>query len=110
MVEPTLKPLFLRSEIEDGKEELKLYVEDRNDGTWLKYDIMDLPDGLGKAVFLVMDLTYRDLFLKSRDEGRKKSGGIVVLEDFLVDLHPERRRKIIEAIINTFRDIQFIIK
>lgn len=111
MVEPTLKPLFLRSEIEDGKEELKLYVEDRNDGTWLKYNILDLPDGLGKAVYLAMDLTYRKLFLSCRDcdEG-KKSGGIVVLEDFLVDLHPERRKKIIEAITKTFSNIQFVIK
>ena len=112
MVEPTLKPLFLRSEIEDGKEELKLYVEDRNDGTWLKYNILDLPgDGLGKAVYLVMDLTYRELFLSCKDcNERKESGGIVVLEDIFVDLHPERRKKIIEAITKTFCNIQFIIK
>ena len=111
MVEPTIKPLFLTTS-GDGDYLNKLYinVEDKNGGSWLKYDIMDLPDGLGKAVFLVMDLTYRELFLSCRDcdEG-KKSGGIVVLENFLVDLHPERRKKIIESITKLFSNIQFII-
>jgi hypothetical protein len=112
MIEPTIKPLFLTTS-GDGDYLNKFYmkVEDKNGGIWLNYNIMDLPgDGLGKAIYLVMDLTYREFLLESRDEDRKKSGGIVVLEDFLVDLHPERRRNIIEAITNTFRDIQFIIK
>ena len=79
---------------------------------WLNYNIIDLPgDGLGKAIFLVMDLIHRKLFLESKGyDERKISGGIVVLDDFLVDLHPERRREVTEAITNTFRDIQFIIK
>lgn len=113
MVEPTIKPLFLTTS-GDGDYLNKFYIcaENKNGGIWLNYNIMDLPgDGLGKAVYLVMDLTYREFFLKSREyDERKRSGGIVVLEDFLVDLHPERRKKIVEAIINTFRDIQFIIK
>lgn len=112
MVEPTIKPLFLTSS-GDGDYLNRFYmnVEDKN-GVWLNYNIMDLPgDGLGKAVYLVVDLTYRKLFLESKGyDERKNSGGIVVLEDFLVDLQPERRKRIVEAITNTFRDIQFIIK
>lgn len=113
MVEPDIKPLFLTtSGEEDHINKFNISVEDKNGGLWLNYNIMDLPgDGLGKAVYLIMDLTYRELFLSCRDcDERKKSGGIVVLEDFLVDLHPERRKKIIEAITKTFCNIQFIIK
>lgn len=113
MVEPTIKPLFLTtSGDEDYLNKFYIKVENENGGIWLNYNIIDLPgDGLGKAVYLIMDLTYRKLFLESKGyDERKESGGIVVLEDFLVDLQPERRKKIIESITNTFRDIQFIIK
>lgn len=113
MVEPTIKPLFLTtSGDEDYLNKFYICAEDKNGGMRLNYNIMDLPgDGLGKAVYLVMDLTYRNLFLESKGyDERKISGGIVVLDDFLVDLYPERRRKIIEAITNTFKNIQFIIK
>lgn len=112
MVEPTIKPLFLTtSGDEDYLNKFYICSEDKNGGMWLNYNIIDLPgDGLGKAVYLVMDLTYREFFLESRDEERKTSGGIVVLEDFLVDLQPERRKEIIEAITKTFSNIQFIIK
>lgn len=108
-----LKTLYLECDVDrkNGHGISGICVEDR-DGTWLKYDIIDLPgDGLGKSIYLVMDLTYRELFLSCRDcDERKKSGGIVVLEDFLVDLHPERRKKIIESITKIFSNIQFIIK
>ena len=113
MIEPTIKPLFLTtSGDEDYLNKFYICAEDKNGGMWLNYNIIDLPgDGLGKAVFLVMDLTYRKLFLESKGyDERKRSGGIVVLEDFLVDLHPERRKKIIEAITKTFSNIQFVIK
>nr|DAV98819.1 MAG TPA: DNA double-strand break repair protein [Bacteriophage sp.] len=113
MVEQTIKPLFLTAS-GDGDYLNKFYIctENKNGGIWLNYNIMDLPgNGLGKAVYLVMDLTYRELFLESKGyDERKISGGIVVLEDFLVDLHPERRRKMIEAITKVFSNIQFIIK
>lgn len=113
MIEPTIKPLFLTTS-GDGDYLNKFYmkVENKNGGIWLNYNIIDLPgDGLGKAVYLVMDLTYRELFLKSKGyDERKRSGGIVVLDDFLVNLHPERRKKTIEAITKVFSNIQFIVK
>lgn len=112
IIESPLKVRFLRwDENRENSHEISDICVEERDGTWLKYKIIDFPDGLGKAIYLVMDLTYRELFLSNRDyDKRKKSGGIVVLENMFVDLRPERRKEIIEAITKTFNNIQFIIK
>lgn len=104
-----IKVLYFRIDPEEhyGKE-IGLVSSDSS-GCWTFRKVFDLRDGLDKSIYLIIDLVYRELFLWGGNL-ESDSGGIVVLEDFLVDLQPERRRNIIEAMIKVFSNIQFIIK
>lgn len=72
-------------------------------------EIADLSAGYQSVLNMVIDLAYR-IALLNPDAGEKSrfTEGIVLIDEIDSNLHPKWQWRIVEALINTFPNIQFI--
>ena len=72
-------------------------------------EIADLSAGYQSVLNMVIDLAYR-VALLNPDAGEKSrfTEGIVLIDEIDSNLHPKWQWRIVEALINTFPNIQFI--
>ena len=66
-----------------------------------------LPAGYKRMFYIALDIAYRCFFLTNGD--RKDIGGIVIIDEIDLHLHPELEKIILRRFTETFPNLQFII-
>lgn len=71
--------------------------------------ISKLSAGYQSLLWMMMDLAYRVCILNPELERREQIKGIVLIDEIDMHLHPKWQWNIINALKNTFENVQFII-
>ena len=71
--------------------------------------ISKLSAGYQSLLWMIMDLAYRVCMLNPELESKEQIKGIVLIDEIDLHLHPKWQWKVIEALRNTFKKVQFII-
>ena len=66
-----------------------------------------LPAGYKRMFYIALDLAYRSFFLTNGE--RKDVGGIVIIDEIDLHLHPELEQVVLKRFMDTFPDLQFIV-
>lgn len=80
------------------------YVEDGN-----VQPVTILSSGYQSLLWMVMDFTFRFAVLNPELVDSKKAIGIVLIDDIDIHLHPKWQWNILNALVKTFPQIQFIV-
>ena len=71
--------------------------------------ISKLSAGYQSLLWMIMDLAYRVCMLNPELESRDQLSGIVLIDEIDLHLHPKWQWNVIEALRQTFKNVQFII-
>lgn len=71
--------------------------------------ISKLSAGYQSLLWMIMDIAYRVCMLNPELESRKQLTGIVLIDEIDMHLHPKWQWNVIEALRQTFENVQFII-
>lgn len=74
------------------------------DGVQRSWD--ELPAGLERLFSIVFDMAYRSFIL---NKGKYEPGGIVLIDEIDLHLHPSLQQDVLLRFTHTFPDVQFII-
>ena len=66
-----------------------------------------LPAGYKRMFYIALDIAYRCFFLTNGE--RKDVGGIVIIDEIDLHLHPELEKSVLKRFMDTFPNLQFII-
>mgnify|MGYP002853755725 CR=1 FL=1 len=85
-----------------GRQSGKLEMEDKNGKRW---SVDYLPAGYKRILYMVIDIAFRSYLLNKG----KEPGGVVVIDEIDLHLHPSLEATVVERLHRTFRNIQFIM-
>lgn len=71
------------------------------------YSFRKLPAGYKRMFYITLDLAYRSFFLSNI--ATKNVGGVVIIDEIDLHLHPELERVVLKRFMNTFPNLQFIV-
>lgn len=71
----------------------------------ISYHFRKLPAGYKRLLYIVLDLSYRSFVLNNT----VNSGGIVMIDEIDLHLHPGLEKEVLNRFITTFPRIQFIV-
>ena len=71
--------------------------------------ISKLSAGYQSLLWMIMDLAYRVCILNPELKDKSQIRGIVLIDEIDLHLHPKWQWKVIEALRETFEEVQFII-
>lgn len=71
------------------------------------YSFRKLPAGYKRMFYITLDLAYRSFFLSNI--ATKNVGGVVIIDEIDLHLHPELEKVILRRFTETFPNLQFII-
>lgn len=71
--------------------------------------ISKLSAGYQSLLWMIMDLAYRVCMLNPELKDKSQINGIVLIDEIDLHLHPKWQWKVIEALRETFENVQFII-
>lgn len=82
-----------------------------HEGAHLRFPMMTLSDGYKGALCLVADIAYRMAILNPQLMGdvTQKTGGIVLIDEIDLHLHPLWQQRIIKDLTSIFPLVQFIV-
>lgn len=66
-----------------------------------------LPAGYKRMFYIALDIAYRCFFLTNGE--RKDVGGIVIIDEIDLHLHPELEKSVLKRFMDTFPNLQFIV-
>ena len=81
-----------------------VYKDDREE-----MPISKLSAGYQSLLWMIMDLAYRVCMLNPELKDRNQITGIVLIDEIDLHLHPKWQWKVIDALRETFKNVQFII-
>lgn len=91
--------------IRDVRKKTLVYSEDN-----VKYeDIHNLSAGYQSLLWMVIDIAYRLAHLNPNIDDYQNISGIVLIDEIDMHLHPNWQWKIVDALTQTFPQIQFIV-
>lgn len=71
------------------------------------YSFRKLPAGYKRMFYIALDLAYRSFFLSNI--ATKNVGGVVIIDEIDLHLHPELEKVILRRFTETFPNLQFIV-
>lgn len=81
------------------------------DGKLYRYHVNDLSDGYKNTLSLIADIAYRMAILNPQcmDRVLEETGGIVLIDEIDLHLHPQWQQRIIGDLQSIFPKVQFIV-
>ena len=90
--------------------EIEISFKD-TDGAWNSLTLNQLSDGYKGTICLIADIAYRMAVLNPQLEENvlKNTGGIVLIDEVDLHLHPAWQQRILSDLMNIFPKVQFIV-
>lgn len=86
-----------------------LMLDWEHDGTTSQLRIEQLSDGYRTTLAMVMDIAARMAEANPEMQEPLETGGIILIDEVDLHLHPEWQREFLPKLLNTFPQIQFVV-